>query len=136
MEKPVKIVAQIYGYSVCLVAVITFLICTTTLVTAIIDSQDPLHSGWNPTPSVVSFENYKADVLKSYQRETENNKALYIPSEQSLHTMYEAARNDKILYSTHQSNKSILMSSLILLICITLFFTHWRWMKNLSATVL
>ncbi len=132
MEKPIRIVAQIYGYSVCLVAVITFLITTTTLVTALIDLGDPLHSGWNPTPSIVSFDNYKSDVLKTYQRESENSKAVYIPTDQTLHSMYEAARNDKILTSTHQSRKSIMISSLIILICLTLFFTHWKWMKKIS----
>jgi hypothetical protein len=35
MEKSTRIVAQVYGYAICLVAVITFLISTTGLVTAI-----------------------------------------------------------------------------------------------------
>jgi hypothetical protein len=40
MEKSQKIGAQIYGYTVCIVAVIAFLISVTTLVNAIIDLQN------------------------------------------------------------------------------------------------
>ena len=70
MEKSHKVVAQIYGYTVCLVAVITLLVTITTLVNAVFDLQDPLHAdskfqGLQGSPSLASFENYKMDVLKS-----------------------------------------------------------------------
>ncbi len=133
MEKSTRIAAQVYGYAVCLVAVITFLISITTLVNAIIDLGDPIHSGWTPqgSPSLASYENYKLDILKSSGKESENMKAGYIPDEQTLRAMYEAAKNDKILSERHQANKSILISSLVLIICGILFFTHWRWMHKL-----
>ena len=44
MEKSFR-VAQIYGYLVCLVAVITFLISITQLVNSMIDLTDPIHAG-------------------------------------------------------------------------------------------
>ena len=44
MEKP-KLVAQIYGYLVCLVTVITLLISITSLINSVIDMGDPLHAG-------------------------------------------------------------------------------------------
>jgi len=61
MEKSTKMVAQFYGYAVCLVAVITFLLSFTAFVTAIVDADDPLHSGGLPagSPSLASFENSK-----------------------------------------------------------------------------
>ena len=133
MEKSTRIVSQIYGYAVCLVAVITFLISTTGLVTAIIDLGDPLHSGYTQqgTPSLASYENYKADIMKSFQKETENNSTAITNSEQTFRTMYEAAKNDKIQSSRHQTQKTILISGLILIICIVLFFTHWKWMQRM-----
>lgn len=133
MEKS-KAGAQIYGYSVCLVAVITFLISTSSLVNAIMDHGDPLHSGYTPagSPSLASFENYKMDILKSAQRGDGKEQASYLPDDNTLRTMYESAKADKIQTSLHNSNGTILISSLIILICIVLFVTHWRWLKNIS----
>ena len=132
MEKPQRM-AQVYGYLVCLVAVITTLICVSTLVSAIIDLGDPLHSGWTPpgSPSLASFENYKADILKSTPKESEAAKT-YIPDDQTLRAMYEAAKNDKIQSVRHESNRTIVIDAILLVICIVLFATHWRWVRKLA----
>ena len=132
MEKPQRM-AQVYGYLVCLVAVITTLICVSTLVSAIIDLGDPLHSGWTPpgSPSLASFDNYKADILKSTPKESEAAKT-YIPDDQTLRAMYEAAKNDKIQSVRHESNRTIVIDAILLVICIVLFATHWRWVRKLA----
>jgi len=133
MEKSQKVGAQIYGYTVCVVAVIAFLISITTLVNAIIDLQDPIHGGWTPPgASLASFENYKMDILKSTQKGDETSKSSYIPDDQTLRAMYEAAKNDKIQSVKHQSNKSIIVGSLLIFICVILFVTHWRWVRKLN----
>jgi hypothetical protein len=134
MEKSTRIVAQVYGYAICLVAVITFLISITALVTAIIDLGDPMHSGYTPqgSPSLASLENYKLDVMRSFQKGTETNAQSYVPTEQTLKSMYEAARNDKIQSSKHQSNKAILISSLIIAISMILFFAHCNWLRRMT----
>ena len=130
MEKPQHIGAQVYGYAVCLVSVITFLICVSTLVTSVIDMSDLLHAGWTPAgaPSLASYENYRMDVLTSVSKQDNS----LIPDDQSLRAMYEAARNERIQSARHQANKSIVISSLLILICLGLFVTHWRWMHRLS----
>ena len=137
MEKSQKVGAQIYGYTVCVVAVIAFLISVTTLVNAIIDLQDPIHGGiwFTQGPSMASFENYKMDILKSLQKGDESLKASYIPDDQTLRAMYEAARADKIQSVKHQSNKSIIVGSLLIFICVILFLTHWRWVRKLNKLV-
>jgi hypothetical protein len=137
MEKSQKVGAQIYGYSVCIVAVITFLISFTTLVNAFIDLQDPIHGGgWIPPgPSLASFENYKMDILKSSQKGDESLQASYVPDDQTLRAMYEAARTDRIQSVKHQSNKSIIVGSLLIFICLILFVTHWRWVRKLNKLV-
>lgn len=133
MEKANKIIPQVYGYAVCLIAVITFLIAITAFVNAIIDCGDPIHSGFTPqgSPSLASFENYKADMLRSNQGAAEKNNAAYTPDDQTLKAMYASARNEKIQSSQHQNTKNILISSIVLLICLVLFFTHWRWMRKM-----
>lgn len=137
MEKSTRNIAQGYGYAVCLVAVITFLIAVTGLITAIIDLGDPLHSGFSfrEAPSLASFENYKLDVMRSYPKGTEAGKESYVPTDEELKVMYEAARNDKIQSSNHESNKSILINSFLIVICVVLFFAHWNWMGKLAKAV-
>lgn len=135
MEKPHR-VAQFYGYTVCLVTVITFLISVTSLTNAIIDLGDPLHASQSysreKTPSLASFENYKMDVLRAPQKEGETAKAAYVPDDQTLRAMYEAAKTDKIQFAQHQANRSIIVDILLIVICVVLFGTHWRWMRKLA----
>lgn len=137
MEKSQKIGAQIYGYTVCLVAVIAFLISITSLVNAVFDLQDPIHGGWTPQgmPSLASFENYKMDMLKSSQNSDASVKGSYVPDDTTLRAMYEAARTDKIQSVKHQSNKSIIVGSLLIFICVILFVTHWRWVRKHNKLV-
>jgi hypothetical protein len=134
MENSQKIGAQIYGYTVCVAAVIAFLISVTSLVNAIIDLQDPIHGGmwFNQEPSLASFENYKLDILKTLQKGDDSSKATYVPDDQTMRAMYEAVRADRIQSVKHRSNKSIIVGSLLVLICLILFVTHWRWMRKLN----
>lgn len=132
MENPHKM-AKIYGYLVCLVAVITLLICVSTLIYAIIDLGNPLLAGWvQPgTPSLASYENYKMDILKSMPKQDDATKNSYMPDDQTLRGMYEAAKQDKIQRSLHEANRTIVVDTILIVICIVLFFTHWRWMQKL-----
>lgn len=133
MEKTLR-VSQIYGYLVCLIAVITFLIAITQLVNSLIDLSDPIHAGWtsDKAPSLASFQNYKMDVLKSSVTDDESAKTSYVPDDKTLHDMYQAAIDDKIGLERHRALRSIILSSLLVIICLALFVTHWRWMHKLS----
>ncbi len=133
MEKPHRI-AQFYSYVVCVVAIITVLICVSSLVSAILDLGDPLHAGWTPpgTPSLASYENYRADILKSAPKEGEAAKSGYALDEQTLRAMYEAAKDDKIQNVRHEANRSITISTILIVLCIVLFLTHWRWARKLA----
>jgi hypothetical protein len=133
MEKS-KVGTQIYAYTICVVAVITFLVSVTSLVNAVMDLQDPLHAGWIApgSPSLASFENYKMDILKSTPKGDESNQEVYVPDDKTLRAMYEAARADKIRTVQHQSDKSIMVSGLLIVICAVLFMIHWRWARKIS----
>jgi flagellar biogenesis protein FliO len=138
MEKPHR-VAQVYGYTVCLVAVIAFIICIANLIPAIMDMSDPLHAGSqfvpSGTPSLASFENYKMDILKSTGKEGEKSVSEYLPDDKTLMKMYEAAKTDKIDSANHVSVRSILVNSLIIVICVILFAIHWVWMRKLMKKI-
>jgi hypothetical protein len=138
MEKPHRM-AQIYGYIVCLVAVITFIICLANIIPAILDLGDPMHAGsvfsMQGSPSLASFENYKMDILKSSSKEGEQKDQAYVPDDQTIRSMFEAAKSDKIQTARHQSIRTITVSSIIILVSIALFITHWMWMKKLNKTM-
>jgi len=127
---------QIYGYLICLVSVITFIICLANIIPAVIDLGDPLSSrsmyNMQNAPSLASFENYKMDILKTVAVENVDAEKVYIPDDQTLQAMYEAAKAEVIHNVEHNSIRTIIVSSIILLLSIVLFITHWNWMRRLA----
>jgi len=131
--KKSKIITNIYGYAVCLTAIIVFLICISQLIIAFINLGDPIHAGWrdSETPSLASYENYKADVVNSGKAKvaaTEN----YVPDDKTLRKMFRAELNDKITLETHRIVRDIWVNIVLLIISVVLFCFHWRWMRKLS----
>jgi hypothetical protein len=137
MEKPQKI-AMIYGYAVCLVAVITILIAVPNMVNAIIDLSDPIHAdgyyGGGSSTELASYDVYKMNVLRGTKESDKSETPNYIPDEPTIKAMYEAARADKIAGAVHQVRKNIVVHSLLAVIALIFFFTHLRWMRTLSKT--
>ncbi len=128
-EKSQKI-QMIYGYAVCLVVVITFLISITAMVYSLMDLTDPLNAHrtyGKDAPSLASYENYKVDIIKSLDPSYDINL-----DDATLKSMYEAAKDDAIAKVNHDSYRSIIVNGLVLIICLVLFLTHWMWMRKLS----
>ena len=68
------------------------------------------------------------DALKSGK-----NEASYISDDETLRLMYEDAKNHKIRRVKHQTTKSFIVSSILIIISVTLFIIHWRWMKKVEV---
>lgn len=127
MDKPNR-VPQIYGYTVCVIAVVTFLICATIVVNNIFDLANPIQATYGTTVS--SFEAYQAEqrpAPASSQARPDTT------SEATLRVRYEALRTDRIARVRFQAWKAIVTSGLLLIISVVLFVLHWRWMKRLGA---
>ncbi|MDP3353970.1 MAG: hypothetical protein Q8S44_09530, partial [Flavobacteriaceae bacterium] len=107
MEKKHKI-AQVYAVIICIIAIITIIISIGDLVSSIIDSKNPLYSN-RTEEKLTSFEYFKMDAMKSVTKEQ-----AYIPDDQTLLKMYESARNEKIQSVLHQTNRSIIVDSLLI----------------------
>lgn len=121
---------MIYGYAVCLVAVITFLISITSMVYALMDLGDPINAYrtyGKDAPSLASFNNYKVDIIKA----TDPAHGLSLDDD-TIQLMYEAAIADATAKVKHDAYRSVIVNGLVLLICIILFATHWLWMRRLS----
>ena len=128
-DKPHKI-AQLYGYAVCLVAVITFLISLTSMVGALFDLSDPLHAGWYQGPNLASFETYKMDSLRSPSQGDGQSTPGYVPDDETLRTMYETAKADRIQRVGFQSRRTLTTQGLLVIVCVTLFVGHWVWIRS------
>ena len=130
-EKSQKI-QMIYGYVLCIVTVITFLISVTSMVYSLIDLTDPINAHrtyGKDAPSLASYENYKMDIIKSVDPEHEVDL-----DDATLTSMFNAAKQDAISKVKHDAYRSVIVNSLVILICIVLFVTHWIWMRKLSKT--
>lgn len=136
-----QIAGQIYGYVVCLVAVITFLISVTVLVGAFFDLSDPLHArgfGYGE-PSLPSYETYRMDILKSTREGQQPVAPSYVPDDETFRAMYEAAKADRIQSEADriqsvrlEARQQLTVSGLLIVVCITLFTTHWTWVRRLA----
>ena len=127
MEKKSK-APLIYGYAVCLVVVITFLISVAAIIFAVMDLGDPLYAGRSSgRASLASFENYKMDMLKS-----PDEKQAWVPDDETLRAMYTSEKDDVIRRVRHDSMRSLYINAVLITICIVLFLTHWRWMRRLG----
>ena len=127
MEKKSK-APLVYGYAVCIVAVITFLISIAGIIFAVMDLGDPLYAGRNYNKvSLASFENYKMDMLKS-----PDEKQAWVPDDDTLKAMYEAEKDDVMRRVKHDSMRSLYINAVLIIICIVLFLTHWRWIRRVG----
>lgn len=101
MERPGNRIAQLYGYTVCLIAVIVFLVSVQSIAGALISLRSPLASsnGYG-MQSLDSFEAYKATYDEpSGPYVTEEGAAVKktpMPSDAKLRPRYEALRAERI----------------------------------------
>ncbi|HEU4563453.1 MAG TPA: hypothetical protein VFS05_02345 [Gemmatimonadaceae bacterium] len=145
MPRP-NLVAQLYGYLVCLVAVITFLVSANSLVNNAYDLADPLYAQRYGRDVPPSFALYREEVLAGRiaggpparptapAAEGQQPAARPLPTDAELREMYDALRADKIRTVRHQSLRAVTTSALLIVVSILLFVTHFLWMRRLRAT--
>lgn len=126
MEKKRSII-QVYAIIVNVVAIIAFIIALANLVSAVIDKNDPLYTSSYNESDLSSFEKYKLDVLSNSTKD-----AAYVPDDITIRTMYEDAKLQKINKVNHQSFRTIMVSSMVIVFCMLLFGFHWWLAKKYS----
>ena len=127
-------VAKFYGYAVCLITVVTFLIQVSNLVSSFFDLSDPLHakSFMYRDKSLASFEVYKMDILKSLRLAGDEGESVYIPDDEAIRGMFEASKEEMISTVTLGARRSITVNSILVLLSIAIFAFHWIWMRRLA----
>ena len=131
MERPNRI-RQIYGYTVCLIAVVTSLICIGGAVNNAIDLSNPLMAADGYDDSLSSFDAWMATRQKS-ATPTGDAAARDTASVATLHARYEAVRSSRISHQVFRARKGLIGQLLLLIIAVGLFTTHWRWMRRLQG---
>jgi hypothetical protein len=115
--------AQIYGYTICLIAVIVGLISLTAILNAVVDRSNPIQAdGYGPY-TLASFDAYKATSARDSLPEADQRRR------------YDALVTERIATTNYRTMKTFVVSGVLLLVAITLFVTHWRWMRRLNSAV-
>jgi len=131
MEKASR-VQMIYGYTVCVIAVVTFLICATVVVNNVFDLANPIAAGGAFGSSLSSFEAYQATTQRTATAAPANAAQPDTASVATLRKRFDALRADRISRVSFEAWKAIVTSGLLLIISVVLFVLHWRWMKRLG----
>ena len=133
VERPER-VPQLYGYTVCLIALVWGL----TSIMSIIDNalsfsapelRNASEFGWEP--SVTSFEAFRAtyDRTRRMGMDPRDTKLDSVP-EPELQRRYTALRADRIQRGRFQARRDLLTATLSLGIAVILFALHWRWLRS------
>jgi len=133
MERPSR-VAQLYGYTVCLIAVVVFLASTNSLLENAFTLSNPLQSresDFGIEPSVSSFEAYRATYDRERQLRGGPGVTVAADSvpEAVLHARYEVLRSDRIQRVRFHAQRALATGTLSLILAIALFAIHWRWLR-------
>lgn len=134
----IHVVAQIYGYAVCLVTVLTFLFSVPPLLESAIDLADIPNSRGGDL-SYSSFDRYKVNFLLHMSESSEveggkNDKTVKPPDDQTLMRMYESERTDSYKNVLHRARRTVIQKSFFMLLSVLLFAFHWRWVRKFSTS--
>ena len=132
VERPER-VPQLYGYTVCLIA----LIWAVTSVIAIVENSLAMSApeqrrrsepGWEL--SVSSFEafriTYRARPIVGPDGAVKYDS---IP-ETELRRRYDGLRADRIIRGRFEAQRNLITAGLSLVIAVALFVFHWRWLRR------
>lgn len=130
-------IQQIYGYLVCLIAIITILFSATALMNALFDLSRPegvtRYGGLIMDETGSSFEEYRLSRIERVTLlQEKSQRGGVIPDDSTLRREFEERRSRSIAAEKWQSQKSLATSSLSLLIGIILFLIHWKWLKSIA----
>jgi len=133
VDKPNRM-AHVYGYTVCLISLIVALISLSSILNAAFDRANPLQSEFGFGTSFSSFESHKATYRREQAMFDRNESAKPdTASEPTLRARYEALAKDRVASTRYRTSKSITIGVIFLVISLTLFVTHWRWVRGLNG---
>jgi hypothetical protein len=137
VERPER-VPQLYGYTVCLVALCWALVSTINIVESTLTLSAPAYRAgpdYGFEPSVSSFEAFRTSYDRSRRMMSMDSRDTKLDSipEPELRRRYEALRADRIERNTVAARRSLITSVFSLIVAIALFVVHWRWLRRVDS---
>ncbi len=129
-------VQQVYGYAVCLVAIITFLITASNTVDAVFLNMNPLQASegrYGTDEQLTSFEGFRARAMEPRgTRVAPDGKQAPMDtmSTAELRRSFEALRADRRDKLSFEAKQRMVKHGLLLLLSAVLFGWHWRWLRQ------
>jgi len=140
MERTNRI-AQIYGYAVCLVAIITILISITQIVNAAFNLSSPLRAeGYGRGGPLTSYTAYRREQLQRANAPERTRAGPLVrdsigtPTEAEIRQAFEDERLEQIGNVRFRAMRTLVTSTLLIIIASGLFFMHWRWLRREDQT--
>src|SRR6266540_4263387 len=129
-------IAQIYGYAVCLVAIIVTMISVKQIVDATFNLASPLRAeGYGRGGPLTSYSAYRREQLQRSSAPMRTragppagDSVNAVPSETELRQMFEDERLEQISNVRFRAMRTLITGVLMIIIASTLFFMHWRWL--------
>jgi len=144
MDKPHRI-GQLYGYTVCLVAVVTFLTSANSFVKGLFALADPVSYGQEPfrmgfEPSLSSFEAFRATYMfgpsgamvsmaRARGAARDTSQRVDTLSTAELRSRYEALRSERVAQVRQAGLSEVVTSGILIVLAAVLFGVHWRWLR-------
>lgn len=149
MDRLNRFVAQVYGYTVCLITVIVMLISIKGVIDAAFDMSDPIRAdggayGRMGRP-LTNFELYKMEARRQNAGPDQNRPvplSVVVPgksvgdtisSDTELRRMYDAEREAQIGNTKFRATRSLFSGLLFIVLAGILFAIHWRWLKGITS---
>jgi hypothetical protein len=134
VDKPNR-VAQLYGYTVCLIALIVSLVSLSSILGAVFERANPLQSEGGFGTVLTSFESYKATYRREQQMFDRGGATRPdTASDVTLRQRYDALVANQISSTRYRTSKALTTSVMFLLIALGLFVAHWRWVRRINGT--
>ena len=136
MDQP-RWIPQLYGYTVCLIAVITILISLNSIVNNTFEFAEPEMS----REVTGEFGGRSLEACRQRWMRTASSPGpdrsvtapaptTSVPSDSALLALCAEERTDRIAAVRHRALRSLVTSTLMLLVSGILFGVHWRWLRG------
>lgn len=129
-----NIMAQIYGYIVCLVTVLVFLFCLPPLFRAVINISDIDYASGAPSVLTESYEKWKVyfvnKIYDKYNYSREEDRIVEIPKEAELKKIYESEKTNSRRSYKVRLIQDLIENILLVFVSLALFLFHWKWLRK------
>lgn len=121
-------IRQAYGYAVCLIAVVTSLICINGVVRNVINLTDPVAAASAWGEPIDSFESWQASGRHRVAQP--DGTSADTASIETQRAQYEAVRASVIARHRFATRRDLATQAVLLLVAAVLFWTHWKWLQR------